>query len=157
MIKVSIEVNRVKKQPIIGRDVDLDLEETLLDSEVDLKAALRSIRDQGVDFGDDTEESTSVSVDETVVEHDLQGLKEALAKIRRSDQVKKVRRQAIVPTPDLELDETPIQEAAELNESLAKLRKANDIDSELEVDQTLVDNDQVALQEALAKIRRGEF
>jgi len=157
MIKVSIEVNRVKKQPTIGRDVDLDLEETLLDSEADLKAALRSIRDRGVDFGDETDETSEFDSQETVVEHDLQALKVALAKIRRSDQVKNTRRQAVVPVPDLELDETPIQEAAELNESLAKFRKANDIDNELEVDQTLVDNDQMALQEALAKIRRGEF
>jgi len=157
MMKVSIEVNRVSKKSTMSQGVDLDLEETVLDSDADLREALRSIRDQGVDFGDDAEESASVSVDETVVEHDLQGLKEALAKIRRSNQVKKVRHQAVVPAPDFELDETSFQEADKFQESLSKLRKANAVESESEADQTLADNDQVALQEALAKIRRGEF
>jgi len=147
----------VNKKPTMSQGVDLDLEETVLDSDADLREALRSIRDQGVDFGDEAEESASASVDATVVEHDLHGLKEALAKIRRSNEVKKVRHQAVVPAPDFELDETPLQETAELQESLSKLRKAKDIDNESEADQTLVDNDQVALQEALAKIRRGEF
>ncbi|MDQ7016255.1 MAG: hypothetical protein Q9N68_07760 [Gammaproteobacteria bacterium] len=149
-------MNRESK---VDQAVDLDLEETLLDADVDLSEALRTIREQGVDFLAEGEEALPASADETVVDQDLGALKEALVKIRSSQVESEEQHKLVVPAPDFVLDEgepEPEPESDErFHDALAKLRQSKEVDSD--VDRTLVEGDQLALQEALAKIREGGF
>ncbi|MDQ7073917.1 MAG: hypothetical protein Q9O24_01905 [Gammaproteobacteria bacterium] len=149
----------MKRESNIDQEVDLDLEETLLDSESDLTEAIRCIREQGVDFASEDDEVLSFDADETVVEEDLGALKAALAAVRRAHGVEKEQHQTLAPAPDFVLDEPSEPGSEDFSDSLAKLRRANNIheEPELEADRTLMDGDQAALQEALAKIREGGF